>query len=47
MRMQIRITYISVFSSPRVDIGAADFLTKTLFRSACRMVYRIYFPAYI
>ena len=43
----MRITYISVFSSPRVDIGTADFLTKILFRSTYRMVYCIYFPIYI
>ena len=47
MRMQIRIAYISIFGSPCVDVGVADFLTKIPFRSTCRMVYRICFPMYI
>ena len=46
MRVWMRI-YPSVFDIPRADVGVAGFLTKTPFRSACKMVCRICFPAHV
>ena len=45
MRIWLTI-YASLFDIPRADVDVAYFLTKTPFRSVCKMVCCIYFPAY-
>ena len=37
----------STFGIPRADIDVTDVLTKLPFRNACRVVYRISFPAHV
>ena len=43
-RIQMRIA--SIFGIPRANVDAADFWTKRPFRSVCRTVCCICFPAY-
>ena len=46
MRVRLRVAYASVFGIPRADV-AADSLIGRFFRSPCKIVYCICFPAYV
>ena len=45
--MRVRTVYTPIFGNPRADGGGAGFSMKTRHRSACKMVYRRCFPAYV
>ena len=47
MRIWMRVSYAPVFGILRPDAGAADFLTKIPFRSACISACCICFPAHV
>ena len=47
MRVRMRVAYASGFNIPCVDVAVAEFLMGSFFCIACKMVYRICFPAYV
>ena len=45
--VSMRIAYVFAFDIPCADVGVADFSTTIPLHNVCKMVYCIFFPAYV